>query len=114
MEAVEYFDCSTKTGDGVDRAMEKAVSHVLRREIAQKKGGKGSASSSEAHSLAWAPSTSNRRFREGLYIPSGTSGNLQNLDYVWPLRYLWSIYVHDDGLEKQYPITVPVYPTHNS
>ncbi|KAG2003845.1 hypothetical protein GB937_009337 [Aspergillus fischeri] len=39
--AVEYFDCSAKTGDGVDVALEKAVRHVLHGELAQKKGRKG-------------------------------------------------------------------------
>ncbi|GFF31113.1 GTP-binding protein rhoA [Aspergillus lentulus] len=39
--AVEYFDCSAKTGDGVDVALEKAVRHVLQGEMVQKKRRKG-------------------------------------------------------------------------
>ncbi|EAW19350.1 gtpase_rho [Aspergillus fischeri NRRL 181] len=39
--AVEYFDCSAKTGAGVDVALEKAVRHVLHGELAQEKGRKG-------------------------------------------------------------------------
>jgi hypothetical protein len=41
LRAVEYFDCSAKTGDGVGVALEKAVRHVLQGETVQKKRRKG-------------------------------------------------------------------------